>query len=111
MPKLTIDGTAIEVPPGRGPPGSQARARDPRFCYHERLSAPAIAACAWLSRRSRPKPIASCTCPPPKAWSSTPTPQVARPGKGDGSSPTIRWTARFATRGECDLQDQAWPTA
>src|SRR6187549_742770 len=43
MPKLTINGTEIEVPPGTSiiQAAEQLGVEIPRFCYHDRLSVPA----------------------------------------------------------------------
>ena len=63
MPKLTIDGKAIEVPPGHqphrgGPPG---RRRGPALLLPPRpLHRRASAACAWSTSRRRPRPTIAC---------------------------------------------------
>ena len=68
MPKLTVDGIELEVPQGATvlQACELAGKEIPRFCYHERLTSPAIAACAWSkSRRGRPsrRPLARCPLP------------------------------------------------
>ena len=69
MPKVTIDGIEIEVPQGATvlQACEMAGKEIPRFCYHERLSLPAIAACAWSRLRpGRPSRKHAVRFPRPK---------------------------------------------
>ena len=65
MPKLTIDGTGIEVEPGLTvlQACEQAGIEIPRFCYHERLSIAGNCRMCLVEMEKSPKPIASCAMP------------------------------------------------
>ncbi|MCB1782737.1 MAG: (2Fe-2S)-binding protein, partial [Alphaproteobacteria bacterium] len=63
MPKVTIDGTEIEVAPGTSilQAAEQVGAEVPRFCYHDKLSVPAnCRMCLVEVEGGPPKPVASC---------------------------------------------------
>jgi NADH-quinone oxidoreductase subunit G len=114
MVKLTIDGIAVEVPPGSNVlQACEAAGKEiPRFCYHERLSvAGNCRMCLVEIEKAPPKPISSCSYP-----------------VGEGmvvhtDSPMVRAARRAVMEfllinhpldcpicdqgGECDLQDQA----
>jgi len=62
MPKLTIDGTAIEVPAGATvlQACELAGKEIPRFCYHERLSVAGNCRMCLVEWVGSPKPQASC---------------------------------------------------
>ena len=65
MPKLTIDGTEIEVEPGLTvlQACEQAGIEIPRFCYHERLSNAGNCRLCLVEMEKSAKPIASCAMP------------------------------------------------
>src|ERR1700745_2730734 len=65
MPKLTIDGHAVEVPAGTNVlQACEAVAIEiPRFCYHERLSVAGNCRMCLVEQEKAPKPIASCAMP------------------------------------------------
>ena len=63
MPKLTINGTQIEVEPGTSILQAAERlgVEIPRFCYHDKLSVPAnCRMCLVEVQGGPPKPVASC---------------------------------------------------
>jgi NADH-quinone oxidoreductase subunit G len=113
MPKLTINGTPIEVAPGTSvlQACEQLGLEIPRFCYHDRLSVPANCRMCLVDVEKTPKPQASCALP-----------------CGDGmvvhtDNETVRRARKSVMEmllinhpldcpicdqgGECDLQDQA----
>ena len=65
MPKLTIDGTEIEVENGLTvlQACELAGAEIPRFCYHERLPIAGNCRMCLVEMERAPKPIASCAMP------------------------------------------------
>nr|MBP7253456.1 NADH-quinone oxidoreductase subunit NuoG [Alphaproteobacteria bacterium] len=65
MPKLTINGTAIEVAPGTSvlQACEQLGIEVPRFCYHDKLSVPANCRMCLVEVEKTPKPQASCALP------------------------------------------------
>jgi len=65
MPKLTIDGTEIEVEAGLTvlQACEQAGAEVPRFCYHERLPLSGNCRMCLVEMERAPKPVASCCMP------------------------------------------------
>ena len=65
MPKLTIDGTELEVATGTSvlQACEQLGIEIPRFCYHEKLSVPANCRMCLVEMQGAPKPIASCAMP------------------------------------------------
>src|SRR6266436_8936175 len=65
MPKLTVNGQAIEVPAGTTvlQACEMAGAEIPRFCYHERLSVAGNCRMCLVEQEKSPKPIASCAMP------------------------------------------------
>ncbi|MGH7185703.1 MAG: 2Fe-2S iron-sulfur cluster-binding protein, partial [Pseudomonadota bacterium] len=65
MPKLTVDGIEVEVPPGATvlQACEAAGAEIPRFCYHERLSIAGNCRMCLVEMEKSPKPIASCAMP------------------------------------------------
>jgi len=113
MPKLTIDGTEVEVPPGTTilQAAELAGVEIPRFCYHDRLSIAGNCRMCLVDVEKSPKPVASCAMP-----------------AGDGMVVHTKSEKAFKSRagvmefllinhpldcpicdqgGECDLQDQA----
>ena len=113
MPKLTIDGMEIDVPPGTTilQAAELAGVEIPVFCYHDRLSIAGNCRMCLVEVEKSPKPIASCMMP-----------------AGDGMVVHTKSDKAFKSRagvmefllinhpldcpicdqaGECDLQDQA----
>ncbi len=65
MPKLTIDGIAVEVPPGATvfQACQLIGIEVPHFCYHQRLSIAGNCRMCLVEIEKSPKPIASCCMP------------------------------------------------
>src|ERR1700754_1908984 len=65
MPKLTINGTELEVAAGTSvlQACEQMGIEVPRFCYHDRLSVPANCRMCLVEVEKAPKPVASCAMP------------------------------------------------
>ena len=65
MPKLTINGTEVEVPAGTTvfQACQQAGIEVPHFCYHQRLSIAGNCRMCLVEMEKSPKPIASCAMP------------------------------------------------
>jgi len=65
MPKLTINGAAVEVPPGTTvfQACQQAGVEVPHFCYHQRLSIAGNCRMCLVEIEKSPKPVASCCMP------------------------------------------------
>ena len=114
MPKLTIDGIAVDVPQGSTvlQAMEQAGIEVPRFCYHERLSiAGNCRMCLVEIEKTPPKPISSCTYPAGEGMVvHTDTPMVINGRKGVMEFLLINHPLDCPIcdqGGECDLQDQA----
>ncbi|MCH7936621.1 MAG: NADH-quinone oxidoreductase subunit G, partial [Proteobacteria bacterium] len=113
MPKLTIDGTEIEVEPGLTvlQACEQAGIEIPRFCYHERLSIAGNCRMCLVEMERSPKPIASCAMPVADGMVIlTDTPEVRKMRKGVMEFLLINHPLDCPIcdqGGECDLQDQA----
>ena len=113
MPKLTIDGTEIEVEPGLTvlQACEQAGIEIPRFCYHERLSIAGNCRMCLVEMEKSPKPIASCAMPAADGMViRTDTPKVRKMRKGVMEFLLINHPLDCPIcdqGGECDLQDQA----
>jgi len=114
MPKLTIDGIEVEVPPGSTVLQAMEAAgiEVPRFCYHERLSiAGNCRMCLVEIEKTPPKPISSCTYPAGEGMVvHTDTPMVRNGRKGVMEFLLINHPLDCPIcdqGGECDLQDQA----
>ncbi|MSP04518.1 MAG: NADH-quinone oxidoreductase subunit G [Acetobacteraceae bacterium] len=114
MPKLTIDGIEVEVPPGSTVLQAMeaARIEVPRFCYHERLSiAGNCRMCLVEIEKTPPKPISSCTYPAGEGMVvHTDTSMVRNGRKGVMEFLLINHPLDCPIcdqGGECDLQDQA----
>ncbi len=113
MPKLTVDGTEIEVPPGSTVMHAceQAGAEIPRFCYHERLSIAGNCRMCLVEMEKSPKPIASCAMPAADGMViKTDTPMVRKARRGVMEFLLINHPLDCPIcdqGGECDLQDQA----
>ncbi len=113
MPKLTIDGQAIEVPGGITvlQACELAGIEIPRFCYHERLSVAGNCRMCLVEMEKSPKPIASCAMPVAEGMViKTTTPMVEKARKGVMEFLLINHPLDCPIcdqGGECDLQDQA----
>ena len=114
MPKLTVDGIEIEVPPGSTVlQAVEAAGKEvPRFCYHERLSiAGNCRMCLVEIRPGPPKPAASCAMPAGdnmEVLTSSPMTQKARKGVMEFLLINHPLDCPICDQGgECDLQDQA----
>ncbi|HEX3993945.1 MAG TPA: NADH-quinone oxidoreductase subunit NuoG [Acetobacteraceae bacterium] len=114
MPKLTIDGIEVEVPPGSTvlQAAEAAGLEIPRFCYHDRLSiAGNCRMCLVEIEKTPPKPISSCTYPVAEGMVvHTDTPMVRNGRRGVMEFLLINHPLDCPIcdqGGECDLQDQA----
>jgi NADH-quinone oxidoreductase subunit G len=114
MPKLTIDGRAVEVPAGSTvlQAAEAAGVEIPRFCYHDRLSiAGNCRMCLVEIEKTPPKPISSCTYPAAEGMIvHTDTPMVRNGRRGVMEFLLINHPLDCPIcdqGGECDLQDQA----
>ncbi|MEQ8967165.1 MAG: NADH-quinone oxidoreductase subunit NuoG [Azospirillaceae bacterium] len=113
MPKLTIDGTEIEVEPGTSvlQACEQLGIEIPRFCYHDRLSVPANCRMCLVEMERSPKPIASCAMPCGDGMViRTNSELVHKARKGVMEFLLINHPLDCPIcdqGGECDLQDQA----
>ncbi|MEA2779141.1 MAG: NADH-quinone oxidoreductase subunit, partial [Rhodospirillaceae bacterium] len=113
MPKLTIDGKAIEVPAGATvlQACELAGAEIPRFCYHERLSVAGNCRMCLVEQEKAPKPIASCAMPVLEGMvihTDTPMVRKARQGVMEFLLANHPLDCPICDQGgECDLQDQA----
>jgi NADH-quinone oxidoreductase subunit G len=113
MPKLTIDGVEVEVPPGTTvlQAAEIAGSEIPRFCYHERLSIAGNCRMCLVEMEKSPKPIASCAMPAGDGMViKTDTPSVRKARRGVMEFLLINHPLDCPIcdqGGECDLQDQA----
>ena len=113
MPKLTIDGIAIEVAPGTTvlQACEQLGIEIPRFCYHERLSIAGNCRMCLVEMEKSPKPIASCAMPCGEGMAiKTDTPMVKKARQGVMEFLLINHPLDCPIcdqGGECDLQDEA----
>src|SRR5260221_6156423 len=113
MPKLTVDGTEVEVPPGSTVMYAceQAGAEIPRFCYHERLSIAGNCRMCLVEMEKSPKPIASCAMPAADGMvikTDMPMTRNARRGVIEFLLINHPLDCPICDQGgECDLQDQA----
>jgi len=113
MPKLTIDGTEIEVPAGITvlQACELAGVEIPRFCYHERLSVAGNCRMCLVEMERAPKPIASCAMPVGDGMViKTDTPMVTKARNGVMEFLLINHPLDCPIcdqGGECDLQDQS----
>ncbi|MDH3228353.1 MAG: NADH-quinone oxidoreductase subunit NuoG [Alphaproteobacteria bacterium] len=113
MPKLTIDGTEVEIEAGT----SVLQACEsigieiPRFCYHERLSVAGNCRMCLVEMERSPKPIASCAMPVADGMvihTNTETVRRARQGVMEFLLINHPLDCPICDQGgECDLQDQA----
>ncbi|MDY0883012.1 NADH-quinone oxidoreductase subunit NuoG [Dongia soli] len=113
MPKLTIDGTEIEVPAGITvlQACELAGKEIPRFCYHERLSVAGNCRMCLVEQEKAPKPVASCAMPVADGMViKTDSPLVKKAREGVMEFLLINHPLDCPIcdqGGECDLQDQA----
>lgn len=114
MPKVTVDGTEIEVPAGATvlQACELAGKEIPRFCYHERLSiAGNCRMCLVEVAPGPPKPQASCALPATEGQIiRTDTPMVKKAREGVMEFLLINHPLDCPIcdqGGECDLQDQS----
>ena len=114
MPKVTIDGIAVEVANGSTilQAAEQAGIEIPRFCYHERLSiAGNCRMCLVEVEKAPPKPIASCGYPVAEGMVvHTDSKMVRNARRGVMEFLLINHPLDCPIcdqGGECDLQDQA----
>jgi NADH-quinone oxidoreductase subunit G len=111
--KLTIDGIAVEVPPGTAliQACEQAGREVPRFCYHERLSIAGNCRMCLVEVEKAPKPVASCGYPVAEGMVvHTDSPMVRDARRGVMEFLLINHPLDCPIcdqGGECDLQDQA----
>jgi NADH-quinone oxidoreductase subunit G len=113
MPKLTVNGQAIEVPAGATvlQACEMAGAEIPRFCYHERLSVAGNCRMCLVEQEKAPKPIASCAMPAADNMvihTDSPMVKKARQGVMEFLLANHPLDCPICDQGgECDLQDQA----
>ena len=114
MPKLTVDGVEVEVPPGSTVlQACEAAGKEiPRFCYHDRLSiAGNCRMCLVEIKPGPPKPAASCAMPAGEnmeVFTDSEMVQHARKGVMEMLLINHPLDCPICDQGgECDLQDQA----
>jgi len=114
MPKVTVDGTEIEVPDGATvlQACELAGKEIPRFCYHERLSiAGNCRMCLVEVKPGPPKPQASCALPATNGQeirTDSAMVKAAREGVMEFLLINHPLDCPICDQGgECDLQDQA----
>ncbi len=114
MPKLTVDGIEVEVPPGSTVlQACEAAGKEiPRFCYHQRLSiAGNCRMCLVEVKPGPPKPQASCALPAAENQEVfTDSEMTVKARKGVMEMLLINHPLDCPIcdqGGECDLQDQA----
>jgi NADH-quinone oxidoreductase subunit G len=113
MPKLTIDGIAVEVPPGTTvlQACQQAGIEVAHFCFHERLAIAGNCRMCLVEQEKAPKPIASCAMPAADGMvihTDSEKAQKARKGVMEFLLINHPLDCPICDQGgECDLQDQA----
>ena len=113
MPKLTIDGQEVEVPPGATifQACEHAGIEVAHFCYHERLAIAGNCRMCLVEVEKSPKPIASCAMPATDGMVvHTKSPKAIKAQKGVMEFLLINHPLDCPIcdqGGECDLQDQA----
>ncbi|MGE3290942.1 MAG: NADH-quinone oxidoreductase subunit NuoG [Geminicoccaceae bacterium] len=111
MPKLTIDGQEVEVPPGSTVlQACEAAGREvPVFCFHQRLNIAGNCRMCLVEVEKMPKPQASCALPVAEGMVvKTDTPVVHKARKGVLELLLINHPLDCPIcdqGGECDLQD------
>ncbi len=113
MPKLTIDGIAVEVPEGATllQACEMAGREIPRFCYHERLSIAGNCRMCLVEVEKSAKPVASCAMPAADGmvvYTRSAKTRRAREGVMEFLLINHPLDCPICDQGgECDLQDQA----
>ena len=113
MPKLTINGIAVEVPAGTTvlQACQQAGVEVPHFCYHERLAIAGNCRMCLVEQEKAPKPIASCAMPAADGMvihTDSEKAKKARHGVMEFLLINHPLDCPICDQGgECDLQDQA----
>ncbi len=113
MPKLTINGREIEVPPGTTvlQACQQAGFEVAHFCFHERLAIAGNCRMCLVEQEKAPKPIASCAMPAADGMViHTDSDKAKKARKGVMEFLLINHPLDCPIcdqGGECDLQDQA----
>jgi len=113
MPKLTVNGTEVEVEDGATvlQACEEAGVEIPRFCYHERLSIAGNCRMCLVDMERAPKPVASCAMPAGEGMViSTETERVKKAREGVMEFLLVNHPLDCPIcdqGGECDLQDQA----
>ncbi|MGH6921172.1 MAG: NADH-quinone oxidoreductase subunit NuoG, partial [Geminicoccaceae bacterium] len=111
MPKLTVDGQEIEVPPGSTLlQACEAAGREiPVFCFHPRLEIAGNCRMCLVEVERSPKPVASCAMPAAEGMVvKTDSPMVHKARKGVLEILLINHPLDCPIcdqGGECDLQD------
>jgi NADH-quinone oxidoreductase subunit G len=113
MPKLTINGQEVEVPPGTTvlQACQSAGVEVPHFCYHERLAIAGNCRMCLVEMEKSPKPVASCAMPAGDGqvvYTNSPMAQKARKGVMEFLLINHPLDCPICDQGgECDLQDEA----
>jgi NADH-quinone oxidoreductase subunit G len=113
MPKLTINGQEVEVPPGTTvlQACQSAGVEVPHFCYHERLAIAGNCRMCLVEMEKSPKPVASCAMPAADGqvvFTDSPKAQRARKGVMEFLLINHPLDCPICDQGgECDLQDEA----
>lgn len=113
MPKVTVNGTEIEVPAGITvlQACELAGVEIPRFCYHERLEIAGNCRMCLVEVEKAPKPVASCAMPIAEGQvikTNTPLVKKAREGVMEFLLINHPLDCPICDQaGECDLQDEA----
>ncbi|HWI27097.1 MAG TPA: NADH-quinone oxidoreductase subunit NuoG [Stellaceae bacterium] len=113
MPKLTINGIAVEVPAGTTvlQACQQAGVEVAHFCFHERLAIAGNCRMCLVEQEKAPKPIASCAMPVAEGMvihTESEKAKKARRGVMEFLLINHPLDCPICDQGgECDLQDQA----
>ncbi|TAL04851.1 MAG: NADH-quinone oxidoreductase subunit G [Rhodospirillaceae bacterium] len=113
MPKLTIDGIAVDVAPNTTilQAAESVGVEIPRFCYHDRLSIAGNCRMCLVDVEKSPKPVASCAMPVGEGMvvhTKSPRADKARAGVMEFLLINHPLDCPICDQGgECDLQDQA----
>ncbi|HXQ50460.1 MAG TPA: NADH-quinone oxidoreductase subunit NuoG [Stellaceae bacterium] len=113
MPKLTVDGIAVEVPAGATvlQACQLAGVEVPHFCFHERLAIAGNCRMCLVEQEKAPKPIASCAMPVAEGMvihTDSDKAKKARHGVMEFLLINHPLDCPICDQGgECDLQDEA----
>ena len=113
MPKLTINGIAVEVPAGSTvlQACQQAGIEVPHFCFHQRLAIAGNCRMCLVEQEKVPKPVASCAQPVADGmviFTESERAKKARHGVMEFLLINHPLDCPICDQGgECDLQDQA----